>query len=91
MSRFSANFTTAHGKKRKQELGQHDSSRLPDIVECTAGDKEIYYGELKGIYATKQDVNVDILRVDDFCQGCPGSPALLPSRGSSLVNLQDQG
>ncbi|KAF9302631.1 hypothetical protein BGZ74_005064 [Mortierella antarctica] len=64
----SANFTTAHGKERKQELGQHGSSRQPDIVGCTATGKEIYFGELKGIHASKQDVNVDILRLTIFAK-----------------------
>ncbi|KAF9302626.1 hypothetical protein BGZ74_005081 [Mortierella antarctica] len=64
----SANVTTVHGKKRKQELGQHGSSWQPDIVGCTADDKEIYFGELKGIHATKQHVNVDILRLAIFAK-----------------------
>ncbi|KAF9276058.1 hypothetical protein BGZ68_010296, partial [Mortierella alpina] len=64
----SANFTTAHGKERKQELGQQGSSRQPDIVGCTSGGKEIYFGELKGIHATKQDLNVDILRLAIFAK-----------------------
>lgn len=65
---FSANFTTVHGKERKQELGQHGSSRQPDVVGCTADGKEIYFGELKGIHVTKQDVNVDILRLAIFAK-----------------------
>lgn len=65
---FSANFRTAHGKERKQELGQHGSSRQPDIVGRTAGGKEVYFGELKGIHTTKQDVNVDILRLTIFAK-----------------------
>lgn len=68
MSRFNASFRTAHGKERKQELGQHGSSWQPDIVGCTAGGKEVYLGELKGILTTKQDVNVDILRLTIFAK-----------------------
>ncbi|GJJ79227.1 hypothetical protein EMPS_11587 [Entomortierella parvispora] len=64
----SANFTTVHGKERKQELGQHGSSRQPDVVGCTVDGKEIYFGELKGIHVTKQDVNVDILRLAIFAK-----------------------
>ncbi|KAG0358606.1 hypothetical protein BG005_002099, partial [Podila minutissima] len=63
-----AKVTTAHGKKRKQELGQHGSSWQPDIVGCTADGKEIYFGELKGIHATKQHVNVNILRLAIFAK-----------------------
>ncbi|KAF9370419.1 hypothetical protein CPC16_003719 [Podila verticillata] len=59
---------TAHGKEGKPELGQNGSSWQPDIVGCTAGGKEIYFGELKGIHATKQDVNVDILRLTIFAK-----------------------
>ena len=65
---FSANFTTAHGQERKQGLGQHGSSRQPDIVGCTPDSKEVYFGELKGIHATKQDVNVDTLRLVIFAK-----------------------
>ncbi|KAG0337707.1 hypothetical protein BG005_003989, partial [Podila minutissima] len=64
----SANFTTAHGKEQKQELGQHGSSQQPDISKCTATGKEIYFGELKGIHASKQDVNVDILQLMIFAK-----------------------
>ncbi|KAF9536814.1 hypothetical protein EC957_009664, partial [Mortierella hygrophila] len=64
----SANFTTARGQERKQGLGQHGSSRQPDIVGCTTDSKEVYFGELKGIHATKQDVNVDTLRLAIFAK-----------------------
>ncbi|KAI1313907.1 hypothetical protein EDD11_002407 [Mortierella claussenii] len=64
----SANFTTVHGKQRKHDLGQRGSSRQPDIVGCTSSKKEIYFGELKGVHATKQDVNVDILRLAIFAK-----------------------
>ncbi|KAK3838965.1 MAG: hypothetical protein J3R72DRAFT_448296 [Linnemannia gamsii] len=55
----SANFATAHGQERKQEL---------DIIGCTADGKEIYFGELKGVHSTKQDINVDTLRVAIFAK-----------------------
>ncbi|KAF9979237.1 hypothetical protein BGZ65_006706 [Modicella reniformis] len=64
----SANFTTAHGKERKQDLGQQGTSRQPDVVGCTEGGKEIYFGELKGTHASKQDLNVDILRLTIFAK-----------------------
>ncbi|KAF9347662.1 hypothetical protein BGX34_002964 [Mortierella sp. NVP85] len=64
----SANFTSAHGQERKQELGQHGSSRQPDIVGCVPNGKEIYFGELKGIHATKHDMNVDTLRLAIFAK-----------------------
>ena len=47
----SANYNTAHGKERTQELGQQGSSRQPNVVGCTAGGKEVYFGELKGTRA----------------------------------------
>ncbi|KAK3837556.1 MAG: hypothetical protein J3R72DRAFT_525856 [Linnemannia gamsii] len=64
----SANFATAHGQERKQELGQTGTSRQPDIIGCTADGKEIYFGELKGVHSTKQDINVDTLRVAIFAK-----------------------
>lgn len=65
---ISANFRTAHGKERKQELGQLGPSRQPDVVGCTVDGKEVYYGELKHSHASKQDLNIDILRLTIFAK-----------------------
>ncbi|KAG9061099.1 hypothetical protein KI688_007728 [Linnemannia hyalina] len=64
----SAKFTTGHGQEQKQEFGLRASSQQPDIVGYTPGGKEVYFGELKGVHATKQDVNMDILRLAMFAK-----------------------
>ncbi|KAF9369243.1 hypothetical protein CPB97_003752, partial [Podila verticillata] len=86
-----ANFTTAHGKERKQELGQRGSSRQPDIVGCTASGKEIYFGELKGIHATKQDMNVDILRLAIFAKDALDHLHCLLAEDPPLLTFKTKG
>ncbi|KAF8962508.1 hypothetical protein BGZ46_001171 [Entomortierella lignicola] len=87
----SANFTTAHGKQRKQELSQQGSSRQPDIVGCTPGKKEIYFGELKGVHAAKQDVNVDILRLSIFAKDALDHLHCVLAKDPPLLTFRSKG
>ncbi|KAG0275245.1 hypothetical protein BGZ95_009031 [Linnemannia exigua] len=61
-----ANACTSVGKTRKAQLQQDGQSRQPDVIGQTEDNRELYYGELKGLHPSIEAVNTDILRLAIF-------------------------
>ncbi|KAK3810542.1 MAG: hypothetical protein J3R72DRAFT_78610 [Linnemannia gamsii] len=61
-----ANACTSVGKSRKARLQQDGQSRQPDVIGQTEDNREVYYGELKGLHPSTEAVNTDILRLAIF-------------------------